>query len=131
MTLNDIKEGHYFWIRKKSSEDSTKMVNSRVMFLSLIGYYTSLLILGYGIFHRLTGKSFKSNGPLIDAGLFFGLYIAIYFILVKPLLNKGEIDENIPETEKKRKKKIAIIYFVLDAISIPSSGLIFNFLVGS
>ncbi|MET7258664.1 hypothetical protein [Dyadobacter fermentans] len=129
--LNDIKEGHYFWIRKKSAREVARTANARVMFISLMGIYASLWILGYGIFHRLTGKSFQSGGFFADVLLFTAPYLGIYFLLVHPHLSKGEIDEHVPGTEKNRKARIARIYFILVALSLPVAGLIFKLLAKS
>lgn len=126
--LNDIKEGHYFWIRMKSTREVARMANARVMFISLIGIYASLWILGYGIFHRLTGRSFESNGFFWDVTLLVGPYLGAYFLLVRPLLSKVDINEHIPQAEKDKKARVARIYFIVVALSLPLSGVIFNLL---
>lgn len=128
--LNDVKEGHYFWMRKKNEEDIARIGNFGVMFLTLLIYYGSLFLIVGEIVFKYTGKRYIGTSMLTNVLLIFGPYLAVYFLLVYPSLNRGKINEDISEFEKKRKKKIATIYFIFCVLAIPISGIIINTLNG-
>lgn len=128
--LNDVKEGHYFLMRKKNNEEIARIANFGVIFLTSFIYYVALSILVFGIVHRFTGIVQRDTSLATNVPLIFGPFLAIYFLLIYPNLNKGRTNEDIPEDEKKRKKKLATIYIVFSALAVPIAGLIGNLLNG-
>jgi Zn-dependent protease len=122
--LNDVKIAHYLSARENQSEDTAKIANFGVLFISLLGFYGAILILGIGVTYKFTGVLFKDMGILANALLIFGPYIAIYFGLINPKLCKSINREDYSETEIKSKKKVLLIYKICCVLAVPIAMLI-------
>lgn len=126
--LNDIKEGHYFWMRRHNSESESKIKNFGLLFLSMLAYYSCICLLLFGIYFKTTGNVFDNVTFLSGIPVFFGPYIALYYALVRPKIHQDGINENIPEFEKERKIKIAKKYLLACILSIPITVTIYYFI---
>ncbi|MET7258677.1 hypothetical protein [Dyadobacter fermentans] len=127
--LNDVKAGHYFWMRRNAEVNRARSANRGIIFYTLFVYYTVLSIIGAALFYRFFGSSFIDHGLLINALEFFTPYLTIYFLFISPGLDEV-IDEDIEELEKTRKKSIAKRYFIVAALLVASVGFIYNLIMG-
>lgn len=127
--LNDVKEGHYLWMRKKNDTSVARIANFGIIFITLFVYYSAFFI----IISELVYKYIKNRDGYISLStnilIIFGPYLVFYFLFVYPNL-KRKINEHISEIEKKRKKKVATIYFIFCALALPIAGIIINILNG-
>lgn len=117
--LNDAREGHYFWMRKRNSAEVAKIANFGVIFLTLFIFYIALLIFIAIAEYILTDKFQGYRRFVTNAPLFFSCYILLYFIFIYPKIKRGQIDENISEIDIRRKNRVATIWFTCCILSLP------------
>lgn len=127
--LNDVKAGHYFWMRRNVEVNRARSANRGIIFYTLFVYYTFLSIIGSALYYRFFESSFIDYGLLINALEFFTPYLLVYFLYINPRLDEV-IDDDIEESEKKRKKSIAKKYFIIAALLVASVGFIYNLIMG-
>ena len=127
--LNDVKQGHYLWMRKKNDENIAKIGSFGVIFLTLLVYYGSGFIVVMEIINKITGKRDSDTDILANVFLIFGPYLIIFFTFINPNINR-KIGDEISANEKRRKKKVATIYFAFCVLAIPLAGIIVNLLNG-
>lgn len=126
--LNDVKEGHYFWMRRHNSESESKIKNFGILFLSLLAFYSCICIILFGIYFKATGDVFEHITFFNGISVFFGPYIAIYYALVRPKIHSNVVNENISDVEKERKIKVAKKYLLACILSIPITTMIYYFI---
>jgi amino acid transporter len=126
--LNDAREGHYFWMRKKNSPEVAKIANFGIIFFTLFIFYISLLIFIAAIEYIFTNQFQGYRKFVTNAPLFFSCYLLVYFIFINPRIKKGEINENISEIDRKRKNRVATIWFTCSVASLPLAILVMTFL---
>jgi hypothetical protein len=123
-TLNDVREGHYFLMRKYNSEVDSEIMNFGLLFLTLLVYYAGSCLLIYGIIYEFTEPMVEIDEISIGFPVLFLLYLIIYYALIYPKIKKGRICEEIPETDKKKKIKLAKTYGICCIFWLPLVGVV-------
>ncbi|TDB65905.1 hypothetical protein [Arundinibacter roseus] len=123
--LLNVYEGIYFIAKKYETQPSKLTINGR-FFATFLSYHFSLVTILIGIFVLIYGP-FKLSLP-VALFLLFGLFGLIYWYLLYPHRNTGEIDENMEEALVKKKKRIALYVQVGGIISIALAVTIIYFL---
>lgn len=102
--LRDIFEGFYY-TKKKWNPNGTNISITDIGFVAIFFlYYTSLLLLIFGIRVKLYGPLKLTQ---LDSTLYlFGIYGVIYRLVIYPMIDTSEVNENVDDIliEKKIRK---------------------------